>query len=234
MEFKLVEMFHSVQGEGPLTGVPSVFIRLADCNLRCSFCDTHHSWMNGTIVSGQEIIDKITECKPRNIVFTGGEPLLKQDKIKQFITEYATQLLDAGVQMIEIETNGTIPIDSDDWYDVVDEVGCIISFNVSLKLSNSGVDATERFNLPALASFVGFNTVWKFVSDGSDEVNQEILTIVDAIGGNEENEIFIMPEGQNMEQLSNTAEKVIQFCLNEGFTFCQRVHITVWGDKQGV
>src|SRR5262245_3474404 len=108
------EIFATVQGEGTTAGVPSVFVRLAECNLRCSWCDTKYTWdwntydrMRETIALAiDEIAARVLEIAGpgiRNAIFTGGEPLLQQDELAVL----ATRLRQDGFR-IEVETNATI------------------------------------------------------------------------------------------------------------------------------
>lgn len=71
------EIFHSIQGEGSLTGVPFVFVRMSGCNLRCRYCDTAYAFKGGTMMSAEEVIAKIESFSCREVLLTGGEPLLQ-------------------------------------------------------------------------------------------------------------------------------------------------------------
>lgn len=93
---KILETFFSIQGEGLKIGVPSVFIRFAGCNLRCSWCDTKYSWEE----EGNISIDDV-KLLSNEVVFTGGEPLLNQDIIYSFIKKHPEL-------NYTIETNGTL------------------------------------------------------------------------------------------------------------------------------
>jgi 7-carboxy-7-deazaguanine synthase len=108
MSFRVVEKFVSINGEGPLSGQLSVFIRFAGCNLNCSFCDT--TWANDenvnyTSLTTSQICDFILSTKINNITLTGGEPLIQKD-----ISDLIQTLLSYNDLNIEIETNGSIPI----------------------------------------------------------------------------------------------------------------------------
>src|SRR5829696_7945417 len=99
------EVFYSIQGEGELTGVPSVFVRTSGCNLRCSWCDTKYaSWEpEGDELSVEAIVEKVLSYPARHVVLTGGEPLVAKG-----IRELAQRLHEAGWH-ITIETAGTAP-----------------------------------------------------------------------------------------------------------------------------
>ena len=78
---RIAEIFHSIQGEGLLAGVPSIFIRTSGCNLRCHWCDTPYaSWKpEGPEMSVEEILKKLTEWNCDHVVLTGGEPMITPD-----------------------------------------------------------------------------------------------------------------------------------------------------------
>ena len=106
--YEIVEVFHSVQGEGNRAGIPHVFIRFGNCNLRCEWCDT--DFLTYESYTCQEIIDIVETYDCKNVIFTGGEPMIhnlwplqRQLKLRDY--------------HISVETNGTIPIDDGliDW-----------------------------------------------------------------------------------------------------------------------
>lgn len=104
MKYKITEIFYSIQGEGSWTGKAAVFVRLANCNLSCAFCDTDFS--EKQLMTAQEIYDyanKISLGVFRNVIFTGGEPMLQLEE--QLLKKFSH----SGKQ-IAIETNGTIAI----------------------------------------------------------------------------------------------------------------------------
>ena len=104
---KLVEIFKSIQGEGKNQGKPAVFIRLAGCNLNCSWCDTPHSHDEGNEFDNDQILMKVGEQSCKEVCITGGEPLLQVSDLRILLT----RLSRLGYS-IEIETNGTIDFGS--------------------------------------------------------------------------------------------------------------------------
>lgn len=105
--YRVNEIFCSVQGEGVRAGVSSVFIRLSGCNLRCSFCDTSHE--SYRLMSAGDIVAEASAFVTRNVVVTGGEPALQIDR------GLVDALHDAGF-FIQVETNGSLPLpDGIDW-----------------------------------------------------------------------------------------------------------------------
>src|SRR5215831_18622011 len=103
-ELRIAEIFYSLQGEGSLVGVPSVFVRTSGCNLRCSWCDTPYtSWRpEGTDLTLDQILDEVDAHPARHVVVTGGEPMIAPDILA------LTQRLRARNLHITIETAGTV------------------------------------------------------------------------------------------------------------------------------
>ncbi len=105
MQLNVTEIFHSIQGEGTSAGLPFVFIRLAGCNLRCSYCDTAYAQSDGQKYSIREIVEKAAQFSCSRVLITGGEPLLQPE-----VGSLARALFEKGMEIF-IETNGTMPID---------------------------------------------------------------------------------------------------------------------------
>jgi len=99
MKYKINEIFSSIQGEGRRAGMPAVFVRFSGCNLSCPFCDTDHQKYDEH--SGEAILQHVALFRPRNVIFTGGEPALQLDN--------ELLRLFAGYNR-GIETNGTIDL----------------------------------------------------------------------------------------------------------------------------
>lgn len=101
----LTEIFSSVQGETSLTGLPTTFVRLAACNLRCTWCDTPYSFGKGKPTSLSSIIETVHQNGCRQVCITGGEPLLQAN-----VFPLMSQLCDAGYK-VSLETGGSLPTD---------------------------------------------------------------------------------------------------------------------------
>ncbi len=102
------EIFYSVQGEGTSIGVPTVFVRLTGCNLRCSYCDTEYAFYEGEKMTLQEVIAKVKSFDCKTVEITGGEPLLQKEALTLM-----KNLADAGYNVL-LETSGSLPIDKVD------------------------------------------------------------------------------------------------------------------------
>ncbi len=222
------EIFASLQGEGLHIGRPTAFLRLAQCNLNCTWCDTRYTWdwqsfdihvetKRMTIVEIENAIDDLGMSR---LVLTGGEPLIQQTSLIPLMCS----LHDKGYSM-EVETNGTIFPDSE----LLPITEC---WNVSPKISNSLVDSGVRFNEIALRKFVKLpNAYFKFVVQNKDDISEvnglaEYLQIP-------MRRIFLMPEGQTTAKTNEISSWLAPVCVNEGYRFTPRLHILLWGDERG-
>ena len=222
------EIFYSLQGEGVTMGTPSVFLRLALCNLACSWCDTKYTWdweqhdrdREVTSLEVRQVEGRIVKHGCRHLVITGGEPLLQQLDLALL----ASSLKDRGFYL-EVETNGTIAPEPELIRD-------IDQWNISPKLNNSG-HPKERRELPqVMDTFRGLmNAFFKFVMAVPGDV-AEVRTLVKRYDL-PKNQIILMPEGQTPEAVQSRSRWVSQACVEEGFRFSTRLHILLWGDERG-
>lgn len=107
--FTVTEYFTSINGEGPRSGELSVFVRFRGCNLCCSFCDTRWSCTDSAparLMSADDIVDKVIKTGIKNVTLTGGEPLLQKELY------VLTDSLIGLSRRVEIETNGSLPIEA--------------------------------------------------------------------------------------------------------------------------
>ncbi|MBN2652481.1 MAG: radical SAM protein [Spirochaetales bacterium] len=100
---KVNEIFYSIQGESLSTGLPTIFLRLTGCNLRCSYCDTRYSYDDGAEFSVEEVLRQIKGFSCKRLCITGGEPLLQRQEIFPLIEKLPDY-------QISIETNGSLPV----------------------------------------------------------------------------------------------------------------------------
>ena len=101
---KIIEVFPSIQGEGMRQGEPTVFVRLAGCDRRCSFCDTKYAWTGGRLFSAEEVLEKTRRVRRRYparwVCLTGGEPFMQD-------LRHLVRLLKRDHCRVQVETNGT-------------------------------------------------------------------------------------------------------------------------------
>ncbi len=240
------EIFHTIQGEGPSAGCPAVFIRASRCNLHCVWCDTDHTWNfkstpwphEKDAVAGytkHRKSDVTVELTPADaagrilafacprVVITGGEPLLQETEFSEMIRHIRAEMPDC---VFEVETNAT-RIPSPAFAEAVDQ------FNVSPKLTNSGVAESLRLNEAALQYFAQSPKAWfKFVvARPADLVEIQSLRARFEIPPFR---TLLMPEGRTAPELDRSAPWLAEVCRDLGFRFCDRLHIRLWGDLRGV
>jgi 7-carboxy-7-deazaguanine synthase len=144
---RVIEVFHSLQGEGPLTGVRTTFIRAARCNLRCSWCDTKYSFGPGRSRSIASLLAEVARHRTRHVCLTGGEPLLQTESV-----ELVKRLAARGITTV-VETGGSLDVSP---YLAVPR----LVLSVDVKCPSSGMEGRNRWaNLPRLRS----RDVLKFV-----------------------------------------------------------------------
>jgi 7-carboxy-7-deazaguanine synthase len=100
----VTEIFHSLQGETSLTGVPFTFIRLTGCNLRCVYCDSAYAFKGGSKMSQVEVLDRVRDFGAKDVLLTGGEPLLQRGTLPLI------HALRAEGYRVSIETHGEVSI----------------------------------------------------------------------------------------------------------------------------
>lgn len=226
------ETFYSVQGEGSLVGVPSVFVRTSGCNLRCTWCDTPYaSWKpEGVEMSMEEIVAVVQREPTRFVVVTGGEPMVAKG-----MPELLTKLREAG-KHITIETAGTIAPQG---------VACDLA-SISPKLAHStpseakaGKAWAEKHEKLRLQPEVlrawceNYDFQLKFVVATEADV-EEVRAVVASIGVPVPPEkILLMPEGITQEALKARQAWLVEVCKRTGWRYSPRLHIDLFGNKRG-
>ena len=229
---KISELFFSIQGEGELTGVPSVFVRTSGCNLRCRWCDTKYaSWKpEGENVTINDLLEKVCSYPARHVVISGGEPMIAKG-IKDF-----TRLLKESGKHITIETAGTIAPNG---------IQCDLA-SLSPKLSDSTpkegdiskewIDRHEskRLDYGILSEWVNlYNFQLKFVVSKEEEI-KEIQNVISRIEGKILPEkVLLMPEGIDPDTLRSRYDLLIDLCKENGYRLCNRLHIDLFGNTPG-
>ncbi len=239
----------TIQGEGKLIGTPSIFIRVGKCNMRCvgfnveyetpsgikkCSCDSYYAvdvafkdqWHT---MSSNDIIKKVEELKPNynlDIVITGGEPLLYwQNNEFQSLLKYYVE----NNYKVTIETNASLNINLNEEYQKK------ILFSMSVKLSNSLEPLKKRVNINTLTQILNHtqDSYLKFVIDKEfkEKAQEEIYAIIKQIP---KAEVYLMPMGDTAKEINENSETVIDMAIENGFKYCDRLHIRVWDNKRGV
>jgi len=230
MNLRIAEIFTSIQGEGLLIGVPSTFIRVSGCNLRCDWCDTKYaSWHpEGPVMSLEDILDQVSD-RPEHFVLTGGEPMLF-DAI-----EPLCQALKARGKHITIETAGTV------WRDVPCDL-----MSISPKLANSAPKGlsdewlhrheTTRQDLAPLKQLVAnYDHQLKFVvsKNSVESDTEEIRCLLHKLEPRKPGPVLLMPESTTEEGHREGLKRLSPICLSNGWRLSPRLHIELFGNTRG-
>ena len=225
---KFSELFHTIQGEGQLIGVPSVFFRTSYCNLRCVWCDTPYtSWHpEDRDITVAESVTAITQYRCKHVVITGGEPFIQSEALIELCRE-----LDAREHHITIETNATR---------FAKVAAHLISMSPKLRNSNPPTDdrffkrhERDRIRPDVIRKFLDtYACQVKFVVDTPEDLT-EIRALQMDIGIPAET-ILLMPQGTTTTVLQRKQEWLVDLCKENGYRYSPRVHVDIWGDKRGV
>jgi len=227
---RIAEIFYSIQGEGKLMGVPSVFVRVSGCNLRCVWCDTPYASWNpeGTEQSIQRIVEQVVETGARHVVITGGEPFIMKD-LRELCEELNLRNLH-----ITIETAATLfePVKLD-------------LASLSPKLSNSiptkrdggrfaRAHEDHRLNPQVIQQFIDDSPDFqlKFVVTDPNDLG-EIRDLLGKLRGWSPGDVLLMPEGTDRQTLDARAGWISEICKRDGFRFCPRLHVMLYGNRRG-
>lgn len=227
------ETFLSIQGEGKLTGVPSFFIRVSGCNLRCSWCDTPYaSWKpEGETRSIAALVDAAVNSGVRFVVLTGGEPMMFP-----LIQPLNDELRRRGMHTT-IETAGTIyrPLQCD-------------LMSISPKLANSTPEPgdprdpsgawrerheSRRINIKSTQALMNDNGTrqLKFVVSGRQDL-PEIEALLARLFDWAPDDVLLMPEGVTPPAAA-FSQWLAAECIKRGWRYCRRLHIDLFGNTRG-
>jgi len=217
---RVAEVFVSVQGEGPSLGKPAVFLRLAGCNLRCSWCDTKYAWSGGEELGVEEVAERVRSLLRRFggvslLVVTGGEPLLQSGELAELLARLRREVPHLEV---EVETNGTV-----DPRGVLAYVDRLI---VSPKLSNSGLPEEVRRVSDGVVEAVrthGDRVYVKVVVEGREDV-KEVLQVVRELGVSRDR-VYLMPQASTLEELRRKLPAVVEVAVEYGFRVSDRLQV---------
>ncbi len=205
----VTEIFNSLQGEGPFSGQPAVFVRLSGCiEPLCPWCDTMYACDTGYSMNLDDAYRKIVSFDTNLIVITGGEPFLQwRNGLKQL----EKNLLDQGCR-VQYETSGKIEIPSD-----------TKGFSVCSPKYLDDRWVFDKINLKRAQ-------VFKFVVDNDFDIIKAFTQRHDI----SPELVFIMPKGISRKEQLDKFEDTWSFCLENGFHFSPRLHVLTFNNKRGV
>ena len=219
---KIAEIFYSLQGEGSLVGVPSVFVRSSGCNLRCSWCDTPYtSWQpEGEERTPASIVAEVERYPARHVVVTGGEPMIAPE-----IVALTEMLRD---KHITIETAGTVfaPVRSN-------------LMSISPKLANSTPEGQQakqhdrlRIQPEVLRRLMSiYDYQLKFVIAKPEDL-VEVEALLAALKA-DRGKVILMAEGTDAKVLHDRSVWLAEICKQSGFRFSPRLHVDLYGNRRG-
>jgi len=226
------EIFYSIQGEGELTGVPSVFVRSSGCNLRCAWCDTPYASWNpeGDLRTVPQILAEVQKHQAaRHVVLTGGEPMVAKD-----IRLLANEIKTLG-HHITIETAATVAPQG---------IACDLA-SLSPKLLNSAPDAQEhgawrkkheatRWQPDVVRAWVDqYPYQFKFVVSRPEDI-EELEHMLAALRREiPRHKVLLMPEATTLDKMRGRAGWLGELCKARGYRYAHRLHIELYGNKRG-
>lgn len=228
----IAEIFYSLQGEGVLTGVPSVFVRTSGCNLRCNWCDTPYASWNpeGKPHSVEQIVAAVrAHPAARHVVLTGGEPMIAKE-----IRELAAELRSRGYHLT-IETAATVAPEG---------IACDLA-SLSPKLLNSAPDdrlspawrkkhETLRWQPEVVRAWVeAYDYQFKFVVAQPGDVDELEGMLASLKRDIPRHKVLLMPEGTTLEKIRTRAGWLGELCKVRGYRYAHRLHIELYGNKRG-
>ena len=221
------EIFKSIQGEGPNFGKPAIFLRTAQCNLKCTWCDTKYTWdwenydytKEVKEMTIEEIKEQIMDLEIKHLVITGGEPLLQQDDLADLLSFLKPDFY------VEIETNCTI-LPNKMLTDLVDQ------WNVSPKTENSGNPLELYENNECYYFFANQeNCFFKYVVEDESDI-PEIKKFVTKYNI-PENHVQLMTQASTKEEISAREKSISELAKTNNFLFSPRLHVAMWGAQRG-
>ena len=205
----ITEIFYSLQGEAKEVGIPTVFVRLTGCPLRCNYCDTAYAFKGNNPLSIQHILDEVAQYNAQYVCVTGGEPMAQSNCLKLL-----DSLIDSGFN-VSMETSGSIDITP---------VNSKVSIVMDIKTPSSTEEHQNRYeNLPILKS----KDQLKFVIASRSDFDwcTEILDNHEV-----ESEILFSPVYESLKPVE-LADWILEKKLNVRLQV--QLHKILWGDQKG-
>ncbi|MBI3793478.1 MAG: radical SAM protein [Nitrospinae bacterium] len=206
------EIFHSLQGETTRAGFPTVFVRLAGCNLACKYCDTKYAWEPGEKMSVSDVLERVRKYNCNRVELTGGEPMAQAEAY-----ELCQKLVELGFSVM-VETNGT--------FDVSTLPPAVVKI-VDIKCPSSGESGKFLWsNLKYLSS----NDELKFVLTTREDFDWA-LSLIDEKNLSSVCTVNISPASHSID-----GQEVARWILESGrgVRLNLQLHKIIWGDKRGV
>jgi 7-carboxy-7-deazaguanine synthase len=221
---KVSEVFDSLQGEGASTGQPCTFLRLAGCNLHCTWCDTKYTWDwehysyqdNVSLETVSALADRLHDV-PR-LVITGGEPLLQQAALSELL-----DLLPAGL-FVEVETNGTRAPSTE-------LLRRVNQWNVSPKLANSGEPHERRIVGEVLATFRDSGRAYLKLVVSDEASVSEATSLLASLAWPPSRAMF-MPQATTRNAVLESLPQVAHWAVNAGVALSPRLHLLLWDGER--
>lgn len=208
-----------------LAGVPSVFIRLAGCPLRCRWCDTAYAWdyAAGTEYAPADLVAAVGRFSCAHVVVTGGEPMVGPDlTARPGLLDLTRALKNLG-QHITIETAGVR---------FVPDLACDL-MSISPKLSNASDHERTCCDLTAAKSLIeAYPYQIKLVIDSPEDM-PEVHEVLRQLGDVDPQRVMLMPQARTRQEFEKGASVVAQLCLEAGLRFGPRLQAVLWENRPG-
>ncbi len=227
------EVFYSLQGEGMLVGVPSVFVRLAGCLLRCPWCDTKYAWdfQAGGDFEPAQVVEQVNRWPCRFVVLTGGEPMIGPDLAARAGLVDLTHRLKASDRHITIETAGVL---------FIPDLACDL-VSISPKLAGTTMRSGSAQSCEAVGSdlevirrLIGtYPYQLKFVIESPQDI-EGVQGVLKELGPLEAERVMLMPQAATTEDLQSRSAMVAELCKQTHLRFGPRLHIQLWDRRRGV
>ena len=210
---RLSEIFYSLQGETRTVGLPTVFVRLTGCPLRCRWCDTEHAFKGGELLSIEAVLAQVAQYSPRYVTVTGGEPLGQKACL-----QLLTALADQGYE-VSLETSGALTLA---------DVDPRIVKVMDLKPPASGESHRNLYdNIPLLSK----QDQLKFVIADRDDYQWSVAKLIEYNLADRVSDVLFSPVSETM-----SAEQLAGWILEDRLPvrFQLQLHRMIWGDRTGV